>query len=69
MSSKFPKGKVEKLENYLTYNKRLKKLIKLAKSSYYSKKFEGYSGNMKKTWSLISEIRGKNKKEIKPLLK
>ena len=67
--SKFPKGNVEKLENYRTYNKRLKKLIKLAKSSYYSKKFEGCSGNMKKTWSLISEIRGKNKKEIKPFFK
>ena len=69
VSSKFPKGNVEKLENYRTYNKRLKKLIKLVKSSYYSKKFEGCSGNMKKTWSLINEIRGKNKKEIKPLFK
>ena len=60
---------MEKLENYQTYNKHLKKLIKLAKSLYYSKKFEGCSGNMKKTWSLINEIRGKNKKEIKPLFK
>ena len=60
---------MEKLKNYRTYNKRLKKLTKLAKSSYYSKKFEGCSGNMEKTWSLINEIWGKNKKEIKPLFK
>ena len=44
-------------------------LIKHAKSSYYSKKFEGCSGDMKKTWSLINDIRGKNKKEIKLLFK
>ena len=39
-SSKFPKGNmaVEKLEKYRTYNKHLKKLIKHAKSSYYSTK-------------------------------
>ena len=69
MSSKFPKGNLEKLEKYRTYNKHLKKLIKHAKSSYYSKKFEGCNGDMKKTWSLINEIRGKSKKEIKPLFK
>ena len=44
-------------------------LIKHAKSSYYFKKIEGCSGDMKKTWSLINYIRGKNKKEIKLLFK
>ena len=60
---------VEKLEKYRTYNKHLKKFIKHAKFSYYSKKFEGCNGDMKKTWSLINEIRGKSKKEIKQLFK
>ena len=69
MSPKYPKGNMERLEKYRIYSKRLKKLIKHAKSSYYSKKFEGCSGDMKKTWSLINDIRGKNKKEIKPLFK
>ena len=69
VSSKFPKGNLEKLEKYRTYNKHLKKLIKHVKSSYYSKKFEGCNGDMKKTWSLINEIRVKSKKEIKPLFK
>ena len=44
-------------------------LIKNAKYSYYFKKFENCKGNMQKIWNLINEIRGKCKKEIKPLFK
>ena len=60
-----PEGSIEKREKYRNYNKSLKKLIKTAKYSYYSKKFI----NMKKTWQIINEIRGKNIRNIKPLFK
>ncbi|NRB82058.1 MAG: RNA-directed DNA polymerase, partial [Saccharospirillaceae bacterium] len=64
-----PKGDVEKFEKYRMYNKSLKKSIKRAKSQFNSKKFDECSGDMKKTWTLINKIRGKNQKEIKPLFK
>ena len=35
----------------------------------YSKKFDACKGDMKKTWSVINEIQGKSKKDIKPLFK
>ena len=69
MSHKNLEGDVDKLVKYRSYNKNLKKLIKHAKYSYYYKKFENSNGNMKKTWNLINEIRGKSKNEIKPLYK
>ena len=69
VSHKNLEGDVDKLVKYRSYNKQLKKLIKLIKHSYYYKKFENCNGNMKKTWNLINEIRGKSKKEIKPLFK
>ena len=69
VSHKNLEGDVDKLVKYRSYNKHLKKLIKHAKYSYYFKKFENCNGNMKKTWNLINEIRGKCKKEIKPLFK
>ena len=69
VSHKNLEGDVDKLVKYRSYNKNLKKLIKHAKYSYYYKKFENSNGNMKKTWNLINEIRGKSKNEIKPLYK
>ena len=67
VSKKNPKGNVELYEQYRTYNKLLKKTIKYAKSKFYSKKFVDCKGDMKKTWSVINKIRGKNRREIKPL--
>ena len=69
VSRKNPKGNVEKFEKYRSYNKHLKKKIKHAKSSMYSKKFDACKGDMKNTWAIINEIRGKSRKEIKPLFK
>ena len=69
VSRKNPKGDVEKFEKYRTYNKLLKKSIKNAKSKFHSEKFDACKGNMKKTWTLINKIRGKNRKEIKPIFK
>ena len=40
-------------------------MIKCAKKLYYSKKFSSVQGNMKKTWALINELRGKQKTNIK----
>ena len=45
-----PEGSIEMREKYRNFNKSLKKLIKPAKYSYYSKKFVNCNGNMKKTW-------------------
>ena len=50
---------------FKSYRKYLKKLIKLAKKNFYCKKFENVHGNLKKTWALINELRGKNKSNIK----
>ena len=69
VSHKNLEGDVDKLVKYRSHNKSLKKLIKHAKYSYYYKKFENSNGNMKKTWNLINEIRGKSKNEIKPIFK
>ena len=48
-----------------SYRRYLKKVIKLAKRNYYSKRFENVQGDLKKTWSLINELRGKTKRNIK----
>ena len=52
-------------EKYKSYRRYLKKVIKLAKRNYYSKRFENVQGDLKKTWSLINELRGKTKRNIK----
>ena len=48
------------------YRKCLRKIIKHAKSKFYNKKIQDSSGNLKKTWEIINQIRGKNKRTIKP---
>ena len=52
-------------DRYKGYRKTLKYIIKSAKRLYYCKKFEHVDGNMKKTWALINELRGKKKSGIK----
>ena len=57
---------------YLTYSKfrrELKYVIRCAKKLYYSRKFEKVSGNIKQTWALINELRGKSKSGIKASFK
>ena len=41
-------------------------LIKSSKAKYYNNKFFEATGNPKKTWELINQIRGSIKKGIKP---
>ena len=57
---------------YLTYSKfrrELKYVIRCAKKLYYSRKFSKVSGNIKKTWALINELRGRSKSGIKASFK
>ena len=50
---------------FKNFRKKLKGVIKYAKKQFYSKKFASVQGNMKKTWALINELRGKTKLNIK----
>ena len=50
---------------FKSYRKYLKKVIKLAKKNFYCKKFNSVQGDLKKTWGLINDLRGKFKKNIK----
>ena len=44
-------------EEYRKYRNMLSNLIKKSKQSYYTRKFENASGDPKKTWVAINELR------------
>ena len=46
---------------YKEHRKILCKTIKLAKKSFYGRKFENFKADPRKTWSLINDLRGKGK--------
>ena len=50
---------------YKNYRKTLTATIRAAKKSYFGRKFHFFQGNMKQTWKLINELRGKTKTNIK----
>ena len=50
---------------FKSYRKYLKKIIKFAKKNFYNKKFKNVQGDLKKTWAIINELRGKVKHNIK----
>ena len=54
---------------YSDFRRKLKFIIRCAKHKYYGNKFEKYNGNMRKTWQLINELRGKVKHKNKPSFK
>ena len=56
-------------EKYKSYHRYLKRIIKGAKKNYNSKRLENVQGNLKKTWSLVNELRGKTKRNIKASFK
>ena len=58
-------GNNDLYNRFKSYRKYLKKVIKLAKKSFYAKKFNSVQGDLKKTWALINELRGKVKQNIK----
>ena len=45
--------------NLRTYNKILKRYIKIAKSAYYQASFSKYKNDIKGTWSVIKEVLNK----------
>ena len=52
-------------KDFVTYQDEVNNLICVAKAKYYSKKFEKYESNRKKTWEVINELRGKSKDKMK----
>ena len=58
-------GDTELYNIYSNFRRELKHVIRAAKRKYYCKQFSKISGNMKKTWGLINELRGKAKTAIK----
>ena len=46
---------------YKTYKNKLNRIIKAAEKNYYQEKLEINKSNMKKIWSIIKEVIGKNK--------
>lgn len=45
-----------KLAFYVAYRNRLKSLLRIAEKSYYDAKLASYSGDLKRTWSLLRTI-------------
>ena len=65
-SKKNPDGDLRLHAKFSDYRRSLKHVIKAVKSRYYCKKLNEYDGNLKKTWSVINTLRGKQKTPIKP---
>ena len=60
-SNFLPDGEPVKYNAYKEHRKILCWTIKLAKKSYYGRKFEKFKTDPKKTWGLINDLRGKCK--------
>ena len=48
-------------EEYRKYRNKLSSLIKCAKQQHYVRMFRNSTGNLKQTWSVMNELRGKSK--------
>ena len=48
------------------YRRCLKHIVKSVKAKYYSQKITNATGNSKKTWEIVNQIRGKAKRSVKP---
>ena len=59
--------KRQKYNRYKNYRREVKKDRKGVKEKYFAGKFLETQGNSKKTWKLINDIRGKRRRQIKPL--
>ena len=59
-------GDMRLYEKFSKYRYNLKKIIKNQKSRYYKNKISSYEGNLKKTWEVINQLRGKGKRSLKP---
>ena len=65
-SKKLPDGDPTVHKTFTDYRRNLKHIIRDAKSNYYCTKINEHEGDVKKTWSIINEIRGKRKVAMKP---
>ena len=65
-TKKFPDGDSTKHKLFSDYRRNLKHIINNTKQKYYCTKIKEHEGDLKKTWSIINEIRGKQKAAIKP---
>ena len=69
VDKKNPLGDTDLYLIYSNFRRELKHIIKCAKKLYFSRKFGKVSGNIKQTWALINELRGKVKTGIKASFK
>ena len=53
-------------EKYKFYRAKLRDVIKQAKIDYFYKQFQKYSGNLKKSWNIVNQIRCKMRKLTSP---
>ena len=60
-SNILPVGDPVRYMAYKEHRKILCKTIKLAKKSFYGRKFENFKADPRKTWGLINDLRGKGK--------
>ncbi len=61
-----PEGDPQLKQKYKDYRRTLKHTINASKAKYYGIKINQNIGNLKKTWALVNELRGKRKSGIKP---
>ena len=66
VSRKSPDGNQILKRKYKDYERCLKRIIKTRKANFYNQKITDAQGNPKKTWEVINQIRGKNKRAMKP---
>ena len=61
-----PEGDRNLHMKYSAYRKKLKSIIKFSKSKFYCNKILDNKGSSKKTWEVINQLRGKNRRAMKP---
>ena len=66
VSRKLPGGDSVLHNKFKLYRRTLDSSIKFAKSKYYCTKIKEHSGDRKKTWEVLNNLRGKTKRDIKP---
>ena len=64
-TKKDPDGDRSIHKNFSDYRRILKHIISDEKSKYHNKKFVNASGDPKKTWLLINQLRGKQRRTMK----
>ena len=53
-------------EQYKFYRSKLRDIIRQSKVDYFTKQFKKHSGNMRKSWNIVNQIRCKMKKLTSP---